>query len=133
MTHTARYVPRADIELTDINKLIKANLEELKKQYEQLIDFTVKGPYVVSLKDYEPGKTFERVEPIGGYSLGLPNAYVCMRVNQTIQDEYFNPFEKNVKETLNKLEDIFKLKIIPSVDCLKELELKVMTPNQIVS
>jgi len=135
MTHKHRYVPRADVVLTEINKLVKANIEELQKKYERWTGLTVEGPYVVSLKDYKPGKQFERIEPNGSYFYGLPHVYVGIGVKQTVEDQHFKPFvEKNpkIQETLNKLEEVLKVKIIPSVGSLDELELKVITPPKLL-
>jgi len=131
-----RYVPRANVLLTDLNKLVKANLEELQKVYEKWIDLKVEGPYVVSLEGYKPGESFERIEPNGSYSLGLPHVYVGIGVKQTIKDQHFKPFvEKNpkIEETLAKLEEVLKIEIITSVDSLDELEVKVTTLSEIAT
>ena len=131
-----RYVPRANVLLTDLNKLVKANLEELQKVYEKWIDLKVEGPYVVSLEGYKPGESFERIEPNGSYFYGLPHVYVGIGVKQTVEDQHFKPFvEKNpkIEETLAKLEEVLKIEIITSVDSLDELEVKVTTLSEIAT
>ena len=124
-----RFVPLATSVLSDARSEIISALSQLKKHYGKMLAFKVEGPYVVA--DYKPGETFERIDPVGGYKIGPPNAYVGICVDQTIQKQHFHPFEKDerIKEAFNKLERKLGIKILPSVMCLRELNGSLMDPD----
>jgi hypothetical protein len=140
MTHKERYILKADVLLEDVNSRVNAILEYLRKYYEQMVSFRVEGPYVTSdyLKQNKHGQIFERIEPNGSYSVGLPIVRVYMQVKQNIMEQHLQRLkpdenDKKIKEALSKLEKKLGVTIVSQIECLKELELNVMSSPRITS
>lgn len=124
-----RYVPLATSVIVDTRSEIINALSELKKQYDKICDFKVEGPFILS--GYASRETFERVDPVGGYAVGPPNAYVGICVDQNILEQHLNPLEKDekIQETIKELEQRLGIKIILSVLPLRELDGTVIDPK----
>jgi hypothetical protein len=129
----SRYVPRADILLDNERKEIANVLSDLKKTYEKIVGFEIDGPYVIA--GYKIGESFERIDPIVGYSVGLPYAHVLLSVDQTIQDQHFKKFEneEGIKKALQELERKLGVSIIVTTDSTKKLDLYTPTIIQVTA